>query len=157
VNVSEHAAKVDELYDILPDDVATIAVGDGGNEIGMGKVEETVRDVVEHGAACQCDCGEGIADSTETDILVPATVSNWGGHSIVACLSYLLEQPLLHEPALERRMLDEASMAGAIDGSTGGTHAWCDGFPPSFHEAIVEMLRETLRSARTDESGDHFQ
>jgi len=157
VNVTEHAAKVDELYDILPDDVATIAIGDGGNEIGMGKIEETVRDVVEHGDACQCDCKQGIADATETDLLVPVTVSNWGGHSIAACLSYLLEESLLHDPAIERRMLDEASMAGAIDGSTGGTNAWCDGFPPAVHESVVRMLREALQSAKHDESGDHFQ
>lgn len=157
INVTEHAAKVDELFDILSDDVVTIAVGDGGNEIGMGKIEETVRNVVEHGDVCQCRCGEGIADSTETDVLVPSTVSNWGSHSIVTCLSYLLDQSLLHEPAVERRMLEEASMAGAIDGSAGGTNAWCDGLPPSVHESIVGLLRETLQSAINLEKGNHFQ
>lgn len=151
-DVSERTAKVHELYDALDDDVLTVAVGDAGNEVGMGNVADTVREGIEYGETCQCPCGAGIASAIEVDVLVPATVSNWGGHAIAACLSTLVGEPVLHEPDLERRMLEEASAAGSIDGIVGGTNAWCDGMPPAAHEAIVRLLLEVL-SASVHERG----
>lgn len=151
-DVSEPTAKVHELYDELDESVLTVAVGDAGNEVGMGNVAETVREDIEYGRTCQCPCGSGIASSIEVDVLVPATVSNWGGHAIAACLSVLTDRQILHAPEVERRMLHEASAAGSIDGIAGGTNGWCDGMPPASHEAIVQLLREIL-SASVHERG----
>lgn len=150
-DVSEQTSKVHKLYDAL-DDVLTIAVGDAGNEVGMGNVADTVREEIEYGETCQCPCGEGIASAIEVDVLVPATVSNWGGHAIAACLSTLVGQSILHSPDVERRMLEAASAAGSIDGIVGGTNAWCDGMPPAAHESIVRLLLEVL-SASVHERG----
>ncbi|WP_227377710.1 DUF4392 domain-containing protein [Haladaptatus halobius] len=152
-NITEHTAKVDELYELLDDSVTTIAVGDAGNEVGMGVVEETVRREIKYGSSCQCDCDEGIAAAVSADVLVPATVSNWGGHAIATCLSELVGTPLLHDAELERRMLIEASMAGSIDGIVGGTNAWCDGLPTHVHVAIIELLHEISRSSVHDRGG----
>lgn len=152
-DVSDDTAKVDELYDALDDDVLTVAVGDAGNEVGMGNVADTVREEIQYGAECQCPCGEGIAAAIEVDVLVPATVSNWGGHAIAACLSTLVGQPILHTPDVERRMLIEASMAGSIDGIVGGTNAWCDGMPPEIHESIVRLIQEVLSSSVHERGG----
>lgn len=145
-DITGETAKVETLFDEI-DDVLTIAVGDAGNEVGMGVVADTVRNEIEYGDTCQCPCEGGIASSIETDILVPATVSNWGGHAITACLSELVERPLLHEPQLERRMLEEATMAGAIDGIVAGSQPWCDGLPAKSHTAIVQLIREVLGSS----------
>lgn len=150
-DVSGETSKVDELYDRL-DDVPTIAVGDAGNEIGMGVVEERVRGDIEYGATCQCDCGDGIACTLSTDVLVPAAVSNWGANGIVTCLGHLLDRQLLHEPAVERQMLVEGAMAGAVDGIGGGTTGWCDGLPTDVNEAVVRLLRE-VPSASVHERG----
>lgn len=152
-DVSENTAKVDELYDALDDELLTIAVGDAGNEVGMGNVADTVRQEIQYGVECQCPCGEGIASSIEVDVLVPATVSNWGGHAIAACLSTLVGEPILHDPEIERRMLVEASTAGSIDGIVGGTNAWCDGMPPEAHEAVVRLIREALSSSVHERGG----
>ncbi|WP_380678728.1 glutamate cyclase domain-containing protein [Salinigranum sp. GCM10025319] len=146
-DVSEETAKVDVLYDRLPDDVLTVSVGDAGNEVGMGLVQDVVIDEIEYGAQCQCGCGGGIASDIETDLLVPATVSNWGGHAIAACLSHLTETPVLHTPEVERRMLEQAAAAGSIDGIVGGTNAWCDGLPPDAHEALLRLIHEVLGSS----------
>lgn len=146
-DVSERTSKVDVLYDLLPDEVLTLSVGDAGNEVGMGLVHETVETEIEYGAECQCGCGAGIASNIETDILVPATVSNWGGHAIAACLSHLTNTPVLHDPEVEHRMLIEAAMAGSIDGIVGGTNGWCDGMPPKTHESVLRLIREVLGSS----------
>jgi hypothetical protein len=146
-DVTDQTAKVDELYRRLPADVSTIAVGDAGNEVGMGRVQQTVKAEIQYGAECQCPCGGGTASAIETDLLVPATVSNWGGHAIAACLSELTQTPVLHDPDVERRMLVQASMAGAVDGIGGGTTAWCDGMPPAVHESVLRLIHETLESS----------
>jgi hypothetical protein len=151
-DVSEETSKVDELYARL-DDVPTIAVGDAGNEIGMGVVEERVRKDIEYGATCQCDCGDGIACTISTDVLVPAAVSNWGANGIVTCLGHLLDRQLLHEPSVERRMLVEGAMAGAVDGIGGGTTSWCDGLPTDVNEAVVRLLREVPSASVHDRGG----
>jgi hypothetical protein len=145
-DISDASAAIEPLYDALSDTL-TVAIGDAGNEVGLGLIEETVRESVRNGAECQCPCGEGIAAAISNDIVVPATVSNWGGHAIAACLSDLTGMSALHEPDVEQQMLDAASAAGAIDGIGGGTNAWCDGMPPTVHESIVHLLREALRSS----------
>lgn len=152
-DVSGPTAKVHQLYDALDQSVLTVAVGDAGNEVGMGNVAETVREEIQYGETCQCPCESGIASSIEVDVLVPATVSNWGGHAVAACLSTLVGRPILHEPAVERRMLTEASAAGSIDGIAGGTNAWCDGMPPAAHESIVRLLHEVLSSTVHERGG----
>lgn len=149
-DVSEHTAKVDVLYDALDEEVLTIGIGDAGNEVGMGTVADTVRAEISYGTSCQCPCQGGIASAIETDILVPAAVSNWGGHAIVASLSALINRQILHEPETERQMLLAASAAGGIDGIVGGADGWCDGMAPSIHESIVRLLTEVLPSPSTE-------
>ena len=60
----------------------TIGVGDGGNEIGMGRVEDyAIEGVVDH--------GENIACTVPTDRLVVAGTSNWGAHALVCAMRAL--------------------------------------------------------------------
>jgi hypothetical protein len=144
-DISEQSAKTDELLDRL-NDVLTVAVGDGGNEVGMGVVEDAVREHVDHGRECQCPCNSGIAATEEVDVLVPATVSNWGGYAIAAALDATIRANTgaLHDPETEIRMLDQCALAGGIDGIVGGTDGGCDGMPPESHAALVRLLNETI-------------
>ncbi len=151
-DVSGATAKVGELYDRL-DGAPTVAVGDAGNEVGMGEVAAAVRDAIPYGETCQCDCGEGIACALGADVLVPAAVSNWGASAIAACLSLLVGDSLLHDPAVERRLLRAASRAGAIDGIGGGTTGWCDGLPTDAHAAVVRLLGEAVGASVHDRGG----
>jgi hypothetical protein len=123
-------------------DGLSIGVGDAGNEIGMGAIESRVRRDIEYGATCQCPCESGIACAIETDVLVPAAVSNWGAYGIVAQLDDMLDTRSLHAPETEVRMLTEAAAAGAIDGVLGGTTGWCDGMAPTVHSSVVQLLSE---------------
>src|SRR5690606_226862 len=67
--------------------VATVGIGDGGNEIGMGSIAEPLRGVLRHGDDCGCGCGGGTIPAGATDSLVAATVSNWGAYAVAACLA----------------------------------------------------------------------
>jgi hypothetical protein len=145
-NITAESAKVDELFEIL-DDITTVSVGDGGNEIGMGKIESAVRKNIEHGADCGCPCEEGIADTVMAEYVVCSTVSNWGAYGVIVCLGEILNRQLLHSPEVEMSLLRRASHHGAVDGFLGVPNGWCDGFPPSAHASIVRLLnqlRETL-------------
>lgn len=53
----------------------TIAIGDGGNEIGMGKVSEALKELCIVPAIMSCDK------------LIVADVSNWGAYGIISLLS----------------------------------------------------------------------
>ena len=56
----------------------TIGIGDGGNEIGMGKVLEKVAANVQYGSEIAC--------TVASDYLVTAGVSNWGGFALAKAI-----------------------------------------------------------------------
>jgi hypothetical protein len=110
----------------------TIGIGDGGNEIGMGNVRATLGRV--------SPLMKRIASAVRVDHLVVAPVSNWGGYAIVAALSRLTGRPLLHDAAVERRLVEACVDAGAHDGMTRRREATVDALPLDVHAAVVELL-----------------
>ncbi len=112
--------------------LATIAVGDGGNEIGMGRVRARL--------AREGRLMARIASTVPVDHLVVAGVSNWGAYGIVAHLARLTGRPLLHTPADERRLIEACVAAGAVDGITRRRERTVDGMEADTHAAIVALL-----------------
>ena len=80
VDVSSWTAPLDELFVAHP--WILIGVGDGGNEIGMGKLPAGL-------IASTVPNGERIACITSCDHLVVAGVSNWGAYGLIAALAIL--------------------------------------------------------------------
>jgi hypothetical protein len=110
----------------------TIGVGDGGNEIGMGRVRSKLM-------------REGrlmvrIASVVPVDHLVVAGVSNWGAYGIVAQLGRLTGQRLLHTPAEERQMIEACVKAGAVDGLTKRPEPTVDALDAETHASMVALL-----------------
>jgi hypothetical protein len=129
----------------------TIGIGDGGNEIGFGLIRETVQQVQPFGRRCQCPCGKGVATVTATDVLVAASISNWGAYGVVACLSHLLGRPeVLHAEAMERLALERCVAAGGEDGAYGAPLLMVDGTWAETQEAVVTMLRNMVVNGLTD-------
>ena len=141
-DITSESAKAEALFE--HGDTLSIGIGDGGNELGMGAIEETVRESVPHAARGECPCDGGIAATAETDVIVPATVSNWGGHGIVASLSLLLDKTVLHDPELEERALVQCGLAGGIDGPTGTTTGASDGIPATTHASVIDTLHAVI-------------
>jgi D-glutamate cyclase len=125
--------------------IPTMGVGDNGNDIGFGIIEEVVRRYKPYGDVCQCPCKGGLATVTKTTSLVTAAVANWGAYGIVTCLAALQRQPeLLHSAATERHMLDACVQAGAADGITGRLEPTVDALPAAVHASIVELLQALI-------------
>lgn len=108
----------------------TIAIGDGGNEIGMGNIAKALE-------------GLNIVPSvTKCDELLVADVSNWGAYGLLACLSLLARQNLL--AALQPRSIVDYLLArGAVDGITRASAATEDGYPCEEAEALIAQLQKT--------------
>ncbi len=136
-------ARVDHLFDEgLRRGIPVVAVGDGGNEIGMGKVADAVRDHVPFGAEGSCPCGGGIGAVTSADVLVTAAVSNWGCTAIAAALAARTgDGRLLHTPEREARLLETMVEAGLINSTHGIVDDHVDGISPASHLGVAELCR----------------
>jgi len=89
----------------------TIGIGDGGNEIGFGKMLEQVQKTVLHGPT--------IATTTATKYLVPAAVSNYGAYALTAALALGAEKPeLLVDGAMVKTLIEGVVALGCLDGGT---------------------------------------
>lgn len=144
-------ARVDLLFDEANRrGIPTVAVGDGGNEIGMGVIASAVREHIPNGDRCGCGCGGGIGAVTRADALVTAACSNWGCYAISAALAYRLGDPrLLHTQALEDSLLRRGVEIGLIDSVEGRVEASVDGIPFSTQLAMVELIATVARPGLT--------
>lgn len=142
-------ARVDFLVDeAMARGIPVVAVGDGGNEIGMGKVVAHVRAHVPYGDRCQCGCGGGIGATTSCDVLVTAACSNWGCTAIAAAMAARTGNPrLVHTPEAEGRLLDAMVAAGLINSTHGTIDDAVDGFPRAAHLGIVSLCQTILSRA----------
>jgi hypothetical protein len=138
VDVSPWTAPLDDLF--LDGSWRKIAVGDGGNEIGMGKLPSGL-------IARHVPNGELIACVTSCDHLIVAGVSNWGAYGLMAALAVLRAEwsPVLsrflsaeRDLAVTRAMV---TVAGAVDGVTAQREATVDGLGPEIHGDIIDGLR----------------
>ncbi len=146
-DVSEWTAPLDQLF--LAGAWARIGVGDGGNEIGMGRLPAAlIARTVPNGAEIACVTG--------CDHLVVAGVSNWGAYGLMAALALVRPD---WAPMLERFLTAErdatvtratVEKAGAIDGVTARREATVDGFGPEVHAALVDGLRRIAWSKAAD-------
>lgn len=89
MNIKHLVDPIDDLFLVaqkIPG-IASTGVGDGGNELGMGKVKEAVKSHIRNGDVIACD--------VEADFAVIAGVSNWGGYAL-ACALYILNSCEVH-------------------------------------------------------------
>lgn len=126
--------------------IFSVGIGDAGNEIGFGRIAETVRQVQPQGAVCQCPCGAGMATVVPTDVLVVAAVSNWGAYGIEACLSMLLGRPdLPHTAAEEERIITHCLDSGGLEAIHCTRRFAVDGIAGEVSVSLVQMLGEMVR------------
>ena len=127
--------------------ILTIGVGDGGNEIGNGVMYEAARDIQPYGHKCQCPCEDGVVTVTKTDVLVSASVSNWGAYGIAAQLAYeLKDTDCFQTEELEDFMLRQCVAAGGTDGAYAAQVLFVDGTSARTQRALVGMLREIIEN-----------
>lgn len=143
-DVSETTAPLDELFlEGGRRGVTTIGIGDGGNEVGMGRVFAAARTAVCHGRL--------VATVVPTDYCVVAGVSNWGALGLVGALSVLEGRDLL--PAGGKLIADlerVVAAGGAVDGVTGRREPTVDGLPVAESLRVLEELRSHVAPSPFD-------
>lgn len=116
----------------------TIAVGDGGNELGMGKLAGLTKRLVEN--------GELIAAVQPADITLTSGVSNWWGWGFAALASLALGRNILPTAEDEAALLDAVLAAGAVDGITKLPSKSVDSIPLADHIALLEAMNDIIKS-----------
>jgi hypothetical protein len=120
-----------------------IGIGDGGNEVGMGKIpHETIVKNIPNGKRIHC--------RVPTDRLIVAGVSNWGAYALAAGVYVLrgVKPPAdLFDPNREREILEVMVREGPlVDGVTGKQTATVDGLSWGEYSAPLIRIREILES-----------
>jgi hypothetical protein len=158
IDMKALTAPIHKLVTNRRHDVTFIAVGDGGNELGMGKVIDQVRLHIPDGDKVGCVIA--------ADYLVAASVSNWGGYALAAGAALVRANVLAEENescsdeqfqalvkgwmdkclptgADEVELLDRCVDKGCRDGVSGKVEATVDGMSL---ETSLQCLRD-IRSA----------
>lgn len=137
-DIGAHTALLDELFTAGPWE--TIAVGDGGNEIGMGALPRAlVAQYVAH--------GETIACVTPARHLIVAGVSHWGAYALIAALAVIRKDWREHllrrlDPAFDRQILEATLRDGpAVDGVSRVQTPTIDNFDLAFHHETLRRVR----------------
>lgn len=142
VDVTDIEAKTDLLFNRLVElGVPNIAIGDLGNEIGMGTIADCIESHVPSDCVC---CGNGgITARTKADNIITATVSDWGCYALICMLAYLTDNPdIMHDSVVQEKMMNAAAENGLID-MTGEHIPAIDGFGVRLTGLIVDLMRET--------------
>lgn len=127
-DLTPYTARTDYLFN----GSATIGVGDGGNEIGMGAVADVIKETPQ------------LPDEpaiTRTDEVIICSVSNWGAYGLVAALSSLAETDLLPSVEAESELITRMTERGAVDGAYLTPMAAVDGFSLEENARVLESLR----------------
>ena len=144
--IDDYTGDLHRLFEDLPKycpSAKTIGIGDGGNEIGMGRIlwEDLVnRFDGEFSGRIPCRIG--------TDWTIVAGTSNWGGHALAAATLVLKEQQdllrswtSLREYAVLQRLVRDGP---AIDGATRRQEPTVDGLPFTTYIQPWEGIRSLL-------------
>ncbi|MCC6719295.1 MAG: DUF4392 domain-containing protein [Acetobacteraceae bacterium] len=140
-DIGAFTAPMDHLF--LGGPWRKLAIGDGGNEIGMGALPRAlIAQDVAH--------GESIACATAADHLVVAGVSNWGAWGLIAALAVLRadwRDAMLAalDPGRDRAILEHAVAHGpAVDGVTALAELTVDSLDMSRHHAKLDAIRALI-------------
>lgn len=126
-DISQRCASFDDFLNLAQ--CPTIAIGDGGNEIGMGNVIDSL-------------AGINITPSvTVCDELVVADVSNWGAHGLIAMLSALTQTDRLAQWN-NIEALSYLSQRGSVDGVSRKNTLTEDSLSSDISEQLILDLRK---------------
>jgi hypothetical protein len=126
-DISERCACFDHFLRLA--NCPTIAIGDGGNEIGMGNISDALSAL------------SIIPSATSCDELLLADVSNWGALGLIAILGYWQQTDLL-ATLRPREILAFLSAHGSVDGVSRENTLTEDSLPAATGEALLQDLRK---------------
>lgn len=127
-DISEFTPKLDRLFEMAK--VPKYAIGDGGNEVGMGNFKEFLENAL-HVNPCQVTC----------DFPMVATVSNWGAYGFIAYLQKYSKLELLPTFLEVEVYLKHIVSLGATEGFSGENVMRIDGRDYKVDKKILQELQ----------------
>jgi hypothetical protein len=147
ISRADHRANVDTIFRTASKlGKPTLSIGDGGNEIGFGKVHaELERRLPDHTMASTTPCGGGVFSVVPTDVLAVGSSSNIGAYGVAAAVALLKRDPsLCHTPDEEVALHHVGVGLGLVDGGGGERIPWCDGIPADASAAMVRLMQNIV-------------
>ena len=129
-DVTDRTAKLDFLMDNHPH---TVGIGDGGNEMGTGNLEQWTREILPTGEP----------SITRSTWPVIASVSNWGAYGLVAALSLQTKRNLLPTIDAAKAFIRLIVDRGAVGGN-GRSEYLVDGYTLEENAATLQRLWAVL-------------
>jgi hypothetical protein len=135
LDISDVVTPLDALAEsAMRGGIPVLAIGDGGNEAGMGLLYDSLIEVLpDHYARC--------ISKVPSDVCLPVDVSNWGGYALAALLSSFYRRWLGLDEGEEEEMLRALLEAGAVDGVSGAADMSVDGVPPGELNKVSLAIR----------------
>lgn len=127
-DIREVTPKLDILFEMAT--TLKYAIGDGGNEIGMGNFKDFLENSL-HVNPCVVRC----------DFPIVASVSNWGAYGFLSSLTQLSQQELLPTFHEVERYLKHIVSLGSTDGLSGKNILSVDGKGYMIDKEILQALR----------------
>jgi len=142
--ISPHVPRLDRALEYARQQgVFTLAIGDGGNELGCGALAKEV---------AFSPCGQTIAAISEADAVLAAGISNWGAYTLVAALSLVEKANLLPTALGERHLLERLCSMGVVDGCSMKCEQSVDGVGVEqlgdFLQGLNKYVKENIEAER---------
>lgn len=126
ISVTKFTAPVDDMFELGAKTKPTFAIGDGGNELGMGNFAKTVEKYL---SLTPC--------IVKSDFPIIATVSNWGAYGFIA----YLDNELLPSFDEVDEYLGFIVELGSVDGVSKKNEKTVDGKEWKIEREILEDLK----------------
>ena len=135
ISIDEHTAEIDLFFLNYYKKIPTIGIGDGGNEIGMGNLENIIKNNLEL-----------IPCKIKVDKLIISSVSNWGGYGLAAYLCLLTKNKEFFESVEEtiKNYIKYIVSIGSIDGVTHENKEKVDGNDIDIELNIIRSLLKVI-------------
>lgn len=131
-DIGEFTSKLDNLF--LMAKTPTYAIGDGGNEIGMGNFSHFLENSLHVNPTC-----------IKSDFPIVASVSNWGAYGFIAYLEIYSKLKLLPTFKEVEYFLKHIVKCGANEGFSGENILSVDGKGYKIDEEILDKLNTAIQ------------
>lgn len=148
IDISDVTAPLDTIFTYVEHHpelkIATIGIGDGGNEIGMGNILAEVETHIPLGSIIGC--------VTPVNQLIITGVSNWGGYALAAALG-CCEQKQFDSISIAEifpsnkeqfLMLNNMINFGCVDGVSLKNELAIDGMAWDKHAVLLDEIRNVM-------------
>jgi SAM-dependent methyltransferase len=132
-DISLYTAPIDELFSLGAKTKPTFAVGDGGNEIGMGNFKKSIEDDLSL-VPCVVKC----------EYPIIASVSNWGAYGFIAYLEKFYNQNILPTFNDVDNYLEYIVSLGSVDGVKSENVKSVDGKEWYIEKEILADLKTSI-------------